>query len=1426
MVVSSSWCLLSLAAVVGVQGQSYEFYQQLASNLETTPEKFVELGGVLDDNCTFSFNASADNCDALIAAYKGLLDSATSNNGTTFVDGDSSSSCGCYSFCRGQNVACYDKGDFPPEFQCNVYDVVAGCQVGVVAKTSPLSPAEEADKPCPEGYMCSQDKERSCEEIRQIPIDLGLGDVHAGLYCPGTDNRTNNNYNNCEAGFYCPDSVTKLPCPAGFFCPHKVSWLIYFMARSAKRILAMGQATDLVLYLPDDDEKKTMMPEIPCDFCPEGAATMRRKPYGYIGFAIVIGLMIILVIWEVFKRYNAGLFEHLVELKSRKVSNLKKTIWSQRRQAKLEKLMPKLEVIENRLKHKSGTYKPEDDGKAEKALNTKRDDGKIVFDARRLFDLMDTEKKGELTYTEINHALELNAVQLREFSKRMNQAAKLPPETETVKRKVFSHYFLRVLEQISHFEPTSHEADELYDEILEHRGEPIDLDGIPHESLFTSPLADFLTDVQINELIKRFRQLQEKQVTMMGSMNDSLLLDNSSGGMGMDESNASQRRRSSNSLMAVPANFMRRLSMGMRRGSMATPRKTRGSDSEVKKSTRSSTTNASGRSRVSVAQTVKRGSVAVKMNDDDIAAVDPENMAEFNRAKWKRPTAFFKFHFSTITRAEFVAWYPSLLTEITEEEQTASIRPTEVVDGVDIAFQDLTLTVSVKKSTITIVDHVTGRLRSGTMTALMGGSGAGKTSLLNALCGRAHYGDVTGTVYINGHKTSIEEHSSAVGFVPQDDIVYAELTVRENLIFSGKFLLPQGTPMQEIEDLADSTMASLGLSRVMHSMVGDVNRRGVSGGEKKRVNIGLELMARPKILFLDEPTSGLDSNSALLVMSSLKTLVTEQGTTICCVIHQPRKFIFELFDSLVLLGVGGKLVYHGPVMLAEQYFTDLNYELPPGEALADWLIDISSGRLEPKDDEETGSTAVTAPTSNGGASEEMDSADLVRAASGLVYPSVEGEESNPLLGDSTAVEFENDAARAKSRREILYAHWKEHFGSLSDESKEIYKAPEAFDLPKKRIMKPFHNQLIYQIHRLFVVGGRNWLAKLIDTSVIVGAVVLIAIMDGTVKATREDSLNDLRYESIAEPTSVEVLVTEFPKLFRYAISANIIDLQGHASKLGVIIAVLVGLSATKVITSKRKEFFREAGSGYNVNAYFAAVNVVATLEHSIQILLCALFALWLRSSLSHWYSYIVSFLMMGWITVSWALLFPIVVPQENVVLVTGFFIVLMSFIFSGANPPVKFETIYNNDALAVFSGIFSPCRFFIESLVVIESMCLPVQSGFTDFGPNFRGDALQAASFRITGQGWNDFGTITVRSFEGWYWGVLPALVVGILIRWGAAGAIHVSDRAKQAKKSLIHDLAKEPVGWIWLILYFIILLGLFGASGYLILRQVSAVEG
>lgn len=250
---------------------------------------------------------------------------------------------------------------------------------------------------------------------------------------------------------------------------------------------------------------------------------------------------------------------------------------------------------------------------------------------------------------------------------------------------------------------------------------------------------------------------------------------------------------------------------------------------------------------------------------------------------------------STVTRDEFIEHYPQLLTDImleNDKEDDVSEMRMECL-GVDICFKNLSLSVKLgNKQYAKVVDGITGRIRAKSMTGILGGSGAGKTCLLNCLCGRAYYGETKGTILVNGHEASIEDFKHSVGFVPQDDIVYAELTVRENLIYSGRFRLPRVTTDREIEELADETLASLGLSRVADSPVGDIRRRGVSGGERKRVSIGLELMALPSIckfwsisletmctdrpihksisfcfllymwrisVFLDEPTSGLVS---------------------------------------------------------------------------------------------------------------------------------------------------------------------------------------------------------------------------------------------------------------------------------------------------------------------------------------------------------------------------------------------------------------------------------------------------------------------------------------------------------------------------------------------------------------------------------------
>lgn len=161
-----SLLLLVLLLVTPCWAQNFD---EIAAGFDTTVEEILALGGVPDQNCTFAFNATPDNCDSLIGAYEG--------NGTA-------EPCDCYNFCNGQLAGCFDVGsEAPPEFTCDsIFNVVAGCQKGA-DKSSPLTPANITE-PCPPGFMCTKEKQKSCEEIRSIPIELGLGDVHAGLYCP------------------------------------------------------------------------------------------------------------------------------------------------------------------------------------------------------------------------------------------------------------------------------------------------------------------------------------------------------------------------------------------------------------------------------------------------------------------------------------------------------------------------------------------------------------------------------------------------------------------------------------------------------------------------------------------------------------------------------------------------------------------------------------------------------------------------------------------------------------------------------------------------------------------------------------------------------------------------------------------------------------------------------------------------------------------------------------------------------------------------------------------------------------------------------------------------------------------------------------------------------------------------------------------
>ena len=211
-----------------------------------------------------------------------------------------------------------------------------------------------------------------------------------------------------------------------------------------------------------------------------------------------------------------------------------------------------------------------------------------------------------------------------------------------------------------------------------------------------------------------------------------------------------------------------------------------------------------------------------------------------------------------------------------------------------------------------LLDHVSFKALPGDMIALMGPSGAGKTTLLMALNG--YLPPTSGQVRINGEDlyTIYDALRGSIGYVPQDDIVHPELTVFEAVKYSARFRLPPDYSEEEIDRRVDETLRDLGLEGVRNLQIGKPEKKVLSGGQRKRVNIALELVTDPVILFLDEPTSGLAADDTTALISLLSELTKKTGKTIVMTIHQPAKDEFEKFNLCFIMGYGGIPTYFGP----------------------------------------------------------------------------------------------------------------------------------------------------------------------------------------------------------------------------------------------------------------------------------------------------------------------------------------------------------------------------------------------------------------------------------------------------------------------------------------------------------------------------------
>lgn len=213
----------------------------------------------------------------------------------------------------------------------------------------------------------------------------------------------------------------------------------------------------------------------------------------------------------------------------------------------------------------------------------------------------------------------------------------------------------------------------------------------------------------------------------------------------------------------------------------------------------------------------------------------------------------------------------------------------------------------------------------GKLIGILGASGSGKTTLLNILSGI--YSPTNGSVKINGidlHKER-DRLEGVLGYIPQDDLLIEELTVFQNLYYSAKLCFRYKTDV-EIKTLVDKTLESLGLERIKNLKVGNVFNKLISGGQRKRLNIALELIREPLILYVDEPTSGLSSRDSENVMDLLRELALK-GKLIFVVIHQPSSDIYKMFDSMMVLDNGGYQIYYGNPVEAIIYFKTLDNQV-------------------------------------------------------------------------------------------------------------------------------------------------------------------------------------------------------------------------------------------------------------------------------------------------------------------------------------------------------------------------------------------------------------------------------------------------------------------------------------------------------------------
>ncbi|KAE9459463.1 hypothetical protein C3L33_08630, partial [Rhododendron williamsianum] len=293
------------------------------------------------------------------------------------------------------------------------------------------------------------------------------------------------------------------------------------------------------------------------------------------------------------------------------------------------------------------------------------------------------------------------------------------------------------------------------------------------------------------------------------------------------------------------------------------------------------------------------------------------------------------------------------ISEHNKNMQRGMVLPFEPLS---IAFNDIKYSVDmpqemkaqgIPEDRLELLKGVTGSFRPGVLTALMGVSGAGKTTLMDVLAGRKTGGYIEGSILVSGYPKKQETFARIAGYCEQTDIHSPHLTVYESLTYSAWLRLPSEVDSATRKMFVDEVMELVELTPLREALVGLPGMSGLSTEQRKRLTIAVELVANPSIIFMDEPTSGLDARAAAIVMRTVRNTV-DTGRTVVCTIHQPSIDIFDAFDELFLLKRGGEEIYVGPLGHHSahliSYFEGINgvSKIKDGYNPATWMLEVTS----------------------------------------------------------------------------------------------------------------------------------------------------------------------------------------------------------------------------------------------------------------------------------------------------------------------------------------------------------------------------------------------------------------------------------------------------------------------------------------------------